>query len=68
MWLETPAEERFAELRVQQAAETGATHLLTACPFCLAYLEDSATSIPGSTLTVLDIAEVAAEAIRGEHE
>jgi Fe-S oxidoreductase len=68
MWLESPAGERFGDLRVQQAAQTGASHLLTACPFCLACLEDSAASQPGENLNVLDIAELAAAAIQGDHE
>ncbi len=68
MWLETPAGERFGDVRVQQAMETGASHLLTACPFCLACLEDSAASLPGACLSVLDIAELAAAAIEGADE
>ena len=68
MWLETPAGERFGDVRVQQAVETGASHLLTACPFCLACLEDSAASLPGACLSVLDIAELAAAAIEGADE
>ena len=63
MWLDTPAGERFGDVRVQQAVGTGASHLLTACPFCLACLEDSAASLPGACLSVLDIAELAAAAI-----
>lgn len=68
MWLETPAGERFADLRVRQAAATGTSHLLTSCPFCLACLEDSAASLEGANLSVLDIAELAAAALQGEHE
>ena len=67
MWLETPAGERFSDLRVQQAVETGASHLLTACPFCLACLEDGAASLKSPGLSVLDVAELAAAALKGEN-
>lgn len=68
MWLETPSGERLGNLRMQQAAETGASCLLTACPFCLACLEDGAASLPGDRLKVLDIAELAAAALSGDLE
>ena len=41
MWLETPLGERFSDLRVEQAFQTGAAVLGTACPFCVTCLEDS---------------------------
>lgn len=58
MWLETPATERFADLRVEQAVGIGSDRLVTACPFCLSCLEDSASALPRS-LPVLDLAELA---------
>jgi Fe-S oxidoreductase len=61
MWLETAPGERFSDLRVVEAAETGATILATACPFCVVCLEDSAKVIlKGRHLMVMDIAEIAA--------
>jgi Fe-S oxidoreductase len=63
MWLETPAGERFSDLRVEQAAQTEAGYLITACPFCTVCLEDSAKMIKRATLQVLDIAEIAALAL-----
>ncbi|MFQ5879045.1 MAG: (Fe-S)-binding protein [Dehalococcoidia bacterium] len=62
MWMETKAGERFGDLRVQEAAETGAEILVTACPHCIACLEDS-LKLRGSDLQVLDVAEVAAVAL-----
>lgn len=62
MWLETPADERFADLRVAQALSTGADRLVTACPFCLSCLEDSASAL-SRALPVLDLAELAVQAI-----
>jgi Fe-S oxidoreductase len=63
MWLETPAQERFSDLRVQQAEQCGAELLVTACPFCVTCLEDSIKSQPSCQLRVLDIAELAALAL-----
>ena len=59
MWMETKAGERFADLRVEEAAETGAEILVTACPHCIACLEDG-LKIAGRDLRVMDVAEVAA--------
>ena len=63
MWLETPRGERFADLRVQEAAQTGAGILATACPFCLVCLEDSLKSSRMDEIRALDIAEIAALAL-----
>lgn len=63
MWLETRAGERFADLRVQEALETGAQVIVTACPFCMACLEDSLKGMGIAGLRVLDVAEIAAMAI-----
>jgi Fe-S oxidoreductase len=65
MWLETPANERFGDIRVRQAAETGANQLATACPFCLSCLEDSANELT-EKLTVLDVAELAVQALENK--
>ena len=62
MWMETAAGERFADLRVQEAAETGADVLVTACPHCIACLEDSLKQ-SGSRIRVMDVAELAAAAL-----
>ncbi len=63
MWLETEPNERFADLRVQEALDTKATILATACPFCIACLEDSLKAQKIAALRVLDIAEIAALAV-----
>lgn len=65
MWMETEAGQRFSDIRARQVAETGATHVVTACPFCISCLEDSLGSLsPG--VKVLDVAEVAWQALRVE--
>ena len=63
MWLETPIGERFSDLRIEQAVQTGAELLATACPFCVTCLEDSLKSRPSNHMQVLDIAEIAAQAL-----
>jgi Fe-S oxidoreductase len=63
MWLETPLGERFSDLRVEQAAQTGASVLAAACPFCITCLEDSLKMHNTGDLVVRDIAEIAAQAL-----
>lgn len=63
MWLDTPVEQRFSTLRIQQAQSTGAQVLATACPFCAVCLEDSARLAGSHPIQVLDVAEIAALAL-----
>jgi Fe-S oxidoreductase len=61
MWLETPASERFADLRVAEARETGAEVIGTACPHCISCLEDGVAG--DRSLRVADVAELVAWAL-----
>jgi Fe-S oxidoreductase len=63
MWLETPLGERFSDLRVEHAVQTGADILATACPFCVACLEDSLKVRKTESFEVRDIAEIAVRAL-----
>jgi Fe-S oxidoreductase len=63
MWLETLPGERFSDIRVVEASQTGASILATACPFCLVCLEDSAKGARMKDMQVLDVAEIAAMAL-----
>jgi Fe-S oxidoreductase len=64
LWLETPKGERFADLRLEQALETGASLLATACPYCMANFQDSIlTQDKGDVIEVRDIVELVEEAI-----
>jgi Fe-S oxidoreductase len=63
MWSETPLEERFGRLRVQQAVDTGADVLVTACPYCISCLEDGIRAQDAHNLIVMDLAELAVLAI-----
>ncbi len=59
MWMETEAGERFSDLRVQEAIDIGAEVMVTACPSCIACLEDSVKAGGHQDLQVLDVAELA---------
>jgi Fe-S oxidoreductase len=63
MLIETASGQRFSDLRVQQAVATGAEILATACPFCIACLEDSIKAQKLTEIVVMDIAEIAALAL-----
>lgn len=63
MWLEgTNIEERLAHQRVQEAMDTGADLLVTACPFCVLTLED-AVKMRGleGQIQVMEIMELVAQ-------
>jgi Fe-S oxidoreductase len=64
IWMETPKSERFSDLRVQQAAETGAEVLVTSCPYCITNFEESSLGMEGDeVLEIKDLTEIVAEAI-----
>jgi Fe-S oxidoreductase len=64
IWMETPKSERFSDIRVQQAAETGAEVLVTSCPYCITNFEESRLGMEGDeVLEIKDITEIVAEAI-----
>ena len=63
MWMETPAGERFADLRIMDARSLEVDILATACPYCTTCLEDSLNSLDGTDLCVQDLAEIVLEAL-----
>jgi len=64
IWMETKKGERFADLRIEQAVESGASILAVACPYCLSNFEDSVLTLEKSdVIEVRDIAELVQEAI-----
>ena len=67
MWIETKVGERFSDLRVREALDTRAEVLVTACPHCIACLEDSLKQTD-SPMRVMDVAEVVVGALSaGRH-
>ena len=64
IWQDTKKGERFADLRVDQALETGAQVLAVACPYCMVMFEDSVLSSNKSdVIEVKDIIELVQEAL-----
>ena len=62
MWLEERIGTRINELRTEQAMETRAQIVVTACPFCLQMFEDGIKAKEAEEqLRVMDIAELVAE-------
>jgi len=62
VWLERPKGERLSDIRVQQAAATGAEILAVACPYCLQMFSDSAKTMD-LELEVKDIGEILSESL-----
>jgi Fe-S oxidoreductase len=62
IWMDTPQEERFSDLRLHQARETRAEVLATACPYCITNFEESRLNLEyEDVLEVKDIAEIVSE-------
>ena len=62
MWLEESAGKKINHMRAEQALETKADALVTACPFCLTMLSDG-VAFHDATMPVKDLAEVYYEAL-----
>ncbi len=61
MWLEEQSGRRINELRTEQAMETGAQTVVTACSFCLQMFDDGIKAKAAEEkLKVMDIAELVA--------
>jgi len=65
IWMDTPKEERFAELRMAQAKQTGAQVLVTSCPYCISNFEDTRLSYDDDdpAPVVKDVTEIIREAL-----
>lgn len=59
MWMETDADTRINQLRLQDALDVQADIVTTACPYCLLMFDDAIRSKGiGEQVRVMDIAEV----------
>ncbi len=59
IWMDTPQEERFSDLRLKQAQETGAQILATSCPYCITNFEESRLNLEyEDILEIKDITEI----------
>jgi Fe-S oxidoreductase len=62
IWMETAKEERFSNIRLEQAREVGAEVLATSCPYCITQFEDSRLTLKDSESTqIKDITEILQE-------
>lgn len=62
IWMDTPQEERFSDIRLKQAKETGASVLVTACPYCITNFEESRLNLElEDSLEIKDITEIVNE-------
>ena len=64
IWMDTPMEERFSDLRLKQANEVGAQVLVTSCPYCITNFEESRLNLEyDDVLEIKDITEIIHEVI-----
>lgn len=64
IWMETPKEDRFSDLRVGQAVASGAEVLATSCPYCITNFTDSSLDLPeGEAMEIKDITEILLEVL-----
>ncbi|MGB9903599.1 MAG: (Fe-S)-binding protein, partial [Desulfotomaculales bacterium] len=64
IWMETPKEQRFSNLRLQQAVAVKAEVLVTSCPYCLTGFEDSRLILNYDELIeIKDITEILQEVV-----
>lgn len=59
IWMDTPKQERFSDIRIQQALDVGAQELVTACPYCITNFEESRLNLEAEDrIAIKDIAEI----------
>ena len=64
IWAETKKGERFSDIRLQQAADVGASVLAAVCPYCIANFKDSIVTMnKEEVIECKDIAELDLEAL-----
>ena len=62
-FMEDRSDLKINEMRARQAAETGASVIATACPFCTTMLSDGSSAI-GSDVEVTDVANLVLAGVR----
>ncbi|MCP4572778.1 MAG: (Fe-S)-binding protein [bacterium] len=72
IWMHTDKEERFGNLRLDQALAVGAEVLVTSCPYCISNFEESRLSLlvdetlpDEDALQIMDLTEVVLESLNG---
>jgi Fe-S oxidoreductase/nitrate reductase gamma subunit len=69
MWMEETIGERINITRVEQALETGASYLVTGCPFCITMMDDGVKAKEkDEQVCTRDIAELVAASMKTTQE
>ncbi len=64
IWMDTPKEERFSDIRLKQAKEVEAEVLITSCPYCITNFEESRLNLEyEGVMEIKDITEIVEEVI-----
>ena len=64
IWMDTPQEERFSDIRLKQAKEAGAEVLVTSCPYCITNFEESRLNLAyEAIIEVKDITEIISDLV-----
>ena len=64
IWMDTLKNERFSDIRLDQALAAGAEQLVTSCPYCITNFEDSRLTMEyEDRLAIKDIMEIVREVI-----
>ena len=64
IWMDTPQSERFSDIRLKQARDTGASMLVTSCPYCITNFEESRLNLEyEEILDIKDITEIINDAL-----
>lgn len=62
--MDTAKDERFSNIRLEQAKEVEAEVLVTACPYCIINFEDSRLNLEDSeAIEIKDITEIIQQVI-----
>ncbi|ABO50308.1 tungsten-dependent benzoyl-CoA reductase-related protein bamD [Desulforamulus reducens MI-1] len=62
IWMETESGQRFSDFKVQEASDKEADILVTACPYCVVMMEDSAKTLnKDEEIKIMDISEILKE-------
>jgi Fe-S oxidoreductase len=64
IWMETPRQERFSDVRLRQAMDVRAEVLVTSCPYCISNFEGSRETLGVvEKIEVRDVTEIIAESL-----
>jgi Fe-S oxidoreductase len=64
IWMETKKGERFSDIRLEQALETGASTLSVYCPYCMINFDDTVLVMDkAGEIEIKDVLELASEAL-----